>query len=71
MKILTLSSFAFLLAISAVFYAGCYAHVPGATLRVGDPGYYSDGHDDRWHYDHDHDDNWHHDHPWNNGNYDR
>jgi hypothetical protein len=68
MKILTLSAYSILLVMTAAFNAGCYAHVPGATLQIGS---YADGHDDRWHYDHDHDDQWRQNHPWNNGNYDR
>jgi len=80
MKIWTLGVFSLLFVMSAVFNAGCYAHVNGGGLAVSI-------HDSRWHYDHDyddnyrqshpyarwdydtnHDDNWRHDHPWHDEN---
>jgi hypothetical protein len=63
MRIFTLGVFALFLAASAVFNAGCYAHVNGAGLSMSI-------HDSRWHYDHDYDDNYRQNHPYARWDYD-
>ncbi len=62
MKLFTLSRYAVLFALFAIFTPGCYAHVGGGHGA----GVEIVVHDSRWHYDHDHDDDWRYHHPWYN-----
>lgn len=65
MRILAFGVFAVILAASAVFNAGCYAHANGRGIGMS-----LEVHDSRWHYDHDYDEHYRHDHPYARWDYD-